>query len=164
MKEVMQMEVDYQLTAADGHAINDQFWFTINYLENLMPAKYGFANVDYTLLTKRRELANQKAAEVASVEKGKAVFTKTACAGCHSEGTRTKGMYGPAFQGLYGAKRPMEDGTIVVADAEYLRESILNPAAKIVKGYNAEMPSFQGILSDTDIESVILFVKSLGEK
>lgn len=163
MKEVMQMEVAYQLVAKDGHKINDEFWLTINTMEELAPASYGFSNVDYNLLTKRRESASQKA-EVASAEKGRMVFTKTACAGCHSEGTRTKGMYGPPFQGLYGAKRPLEDGTTVIADEAYLRESILNPSAKIVKGYNPEMPSFQGILSDTDIESVILFVKSLGEK
>ncbi|MPR33932.1 DUF6797 domain-containing protein [Salmonirosea aquatica] len=163
MAEVMQMEVAYEVKAKDGHSIADEFWFTVNYLEDLSAAKYGFTNVDYNLLTARRETAS-KATEVASVAKGKAVFTKTACAGCHSQGTQTKGMYGPPFQGLYGAKRPLEDGTTVVADDAYLRESILNPTAKIVKGYNAEMPSFQGILSDTDIESVILFVKSLGEK
>lgn len=163
MREVMQMEVSYQLKADDGHAFTDEFWFTINYLEELNSAKFGFAGVDYRLLTARRNIL-EKPEEVASADKGKAIFTKTACAGCHSEGTRTKGMYGPAFQGLYGAKRPLEDGTTVVANAAYLRESILNPTAKIVKGYNAEMPSFQGILTDTDIESVILFVKSLGEK
>jgi glucose/arabinose dehydrogenase/cytochrome c2 len=163
MKEVMQMEVAYELTAQDGHKINDEFWFTINYLEDLASAKYGFTNIDYSLLAKRRESA-EKATEIASAEKGRAVFTKTACAGCHSPGTQIKGMYGPPFQGLYGARRPLEDGTTVVADDAYLKESILNPTAKIVKGYNAEMPSFQGILSDTDIESVILFVKSLGEK
>ena len=73
-------------------------------------------------------------------------------------GRRTDDLRVPAFD------RPLEDGTTVIADDVYLRESILNPAAKIVKGYNPEMPSFQGILSDTDIESVILFVKSLGEK
>ena len=164
MKEVMQMEVAYQLTAKDGHKIDDEFWFTMNYLEDLPSGKYGFQNVDLNLLTARRESASEKPAEVASAAKGKVIFTKTACAGCHSEGTRTKGMYGPPFQNLYGAKRPLEDGTTVIADDAYLRESILNPAAKIVKGYNPEMPSFQGILSDTDIESVILFVKSLGEK
>ncbi|GHB85377.1 DUF6797 domain-containing protein [Persicitalea jodogahamensis] len=163
MKEVMQMEVNYQITAKDGHKIADEFWFTVNYLEDIAPAKYGFTNVDYTQLTARRNVL-EKPKEVASAEKGKAIFTKTACAGCHSEGTRTKGMYGPPFQGLYGAKRPLEDGSTVIADDAYLRESILNPTAKIVKGYNPEMPSFQGILSDTDIESVILFVKSLGEK
>ncbi len=163
MKVVMQMEVDYQLTAKDGHKIADEFWFTVNYLEDMAPAKYGFTNVDYTQLTARRNVL-EKPKEVVSAEKGKAIFTKTACAGCHSEGTRTKGMYGPPFQGLYGAKRPLEDGSTVVANDAYLRESILNPSAKIVKGYNPEMPSFQGILSDTDIESVILFVKSLGEK
>jgi len=164
MKEVMQMEVAYQVKAQDGHTVADEFWFTINYLEDLPTAQYGFTNIDYSLLTARRESSSPKSAEVASVERGKAVFTKTACAGCHSQGTRTKGMYGPPFQGLYGAKRPLEDGTTVVADEAYLRESILNPSAKIVKGYNPEMPSFQGILSDADIESVILFVKSLGEK
>uniref|UniRef100_UPI003593BA30 c-type cytochrome n=1 Tax=Persicitalea sp. TaxID=3100273 RepID=UPI003593BA30 len=163
MKEVMQMEVDYQLTAKDGHKIADEFWFTINYLEDIAPGQYGFTNVDYAQLTARRNVL-EKPKELASAEKGKAIFTKTACAGCHSEGTRTKGMYGPPFQGLYGAKRPLEDGSTVVADDAYLRESILNPTAKIIKGYNAEMPSFEGILSDTDIESVILFVKSLGEK
>ncbi len=163
MKEVMQMEVDFRLKAKDGHDFADEFWFTINYLEDIKAAKYGFADVDYRLLTARRNVL-EKPKEIASAEKGRAIFTKTACAGCHSEGTRTKGMYGPAFQGLYGAKRPLEDGSTVVADAAYLRESILKPTAKIVKGYNAEMPSFEGILSDTDIESVILFVKSLGEK
>ena len=163
MKQVMQMEVDFQLKAKDGHAFADEFWFTINYLEDITPAKYGFSDVDYRLLTARRNVL-EKPKEVASAEKGKAIFTKTACAGCHSEGTRTKGMYGPAFQGLYGAKRPLEDGSTVVADDAYLRESILKPTAKIVKGYNPEMPSFEGILTDTDIESVILFVKSLGEK
>ncbi|GAB3180354.1 DUF6797 domain-containing protein [Telluribacter humicola] len=164
MKEVMQMEVDYQLKAKDGHKVDDQFWFTINHLDELSPAKYGFEKVDYNLLTALREPATEKAKEVASVEKGRQVFQKTACAGCHSEGTRTKGMYGPPFQNLYGAKRPLEDGTTVVADDNYIRESILNPSAKIVKGYNPEMPSFQGILSDTDIDSFILFVKSLEKK
>jgi mono/diheme cytochrome c family protein len=164
MKEVMQMEVAYQVTAKDGHKINDEFWFTMNYLEDLPSSPYGFKNVDLSLLTARRETASEKPAEAASIAKGKAVFAKTACAGCHSQGTQTKGMYGPPFQNLYGAKRPLEDGTTVIADDAYIRESILNPTAKIVKGYNAEMPSFQGILSDTDIESVILFVKSLGEK
>lgn len=164
MQEVMQMEVAYQLTAKDGYTINDEFWFTMNYLEDLPSGKYGFKNVELSLLAKRRESATPQSAEVASVAKGKAVFTKTACAGCHSPGTQTKGMYGPPFQNLYGAKRPLEDGTTVIADDAYIRESILDPTAKIVKGYNAEMPSFQGILSDTDIESVILYVKSLGEK
>lgn len=164
MQEVMQMEVAYQLTAQDGHKINDEFWFSMNYLEDMSTGKYSFQNVDLSLLAARRESASSQLTEIASVARGKAVFTKTACAGCHSQGTQTKGMYGPPFQGLYGAKRPLEDGTTVIANDAYLRESILNPTAKIVKDYNAEMPSFQGILSDTDIESVILFVKSLGEK
>jgi mono/diheme cytochrome c family protein len=161
MEEVMQMEVDYRLKARDGRSINDQFWFTINHLDELMPGKHGFEKVDFNLLTARREPAAAEVKEVASVERGRQVFQKTACAGCHSEGTRTKGMYGPPFLNLYGAQRQLEDGTIVVADEKYLRESILNPAAKIVKGYNPEMPSFQGILSDADIDSFILFVKSL---
>ena len=87
-----------------------------------------------------------------------------ACSGCHSEGLKTKGMYGPPFQNLYKSVRHFEDGTSAIADEKYIRESILTPGVKIIKGYNEEMPSFSGILSDTDIESVTLYIKSLAKQ
>lgn len=163
MTEIMQMEVTYHLKAADGKKFDDQFWFTINKSQELDLKKEGFNNVDLALLTAKR--SEQAVAEApASAEKGREVFQKMACAGCHSEGTRTKGMYGPPFQNLYKSERVFEDGSKLTADESYIRESILTPSKHIVKGYNEEMPSFVGVLSDNDIESVILFIKSLSGK
>jgi len=163
MQEVMQMEVAYNMKAADGKKINDRFWFTVNNLSELKTGDNGFSKIDLTLLEKKKDKTEAKPDEVvaASSEKGKEIFQKMACAGCHSAGLVTKGMYGPPFQNLYQSERHFEDGSKTVADENYIRESILTPSAKIVKGYNEEMPSFVGILTDSDIESVILYIKSL---
>ena len=163
MQDVMQMEVAYKIKAADGKNINDRFWFTVNNLSELKSQEKGFSNVDFSLLERKKvqtELKPEKEL-AASAEKGKDIFQKMACAGCHSAGLVTKGMYGPPFQNLYKSERHFEDGSTGVADENYIRESILTPSAKIVKGYNEEMPSFVGILTDTDIESVTLYIKSL---
>ncbi|WP_109677492.1 DUF6797 domain-containing protein [Dyadobacter jejuensis] len=164
MVEVEQMELAYDIRAKDGHAMQDGFYFTINSVDPLNLKTFGFENVDLALLTKPMEQAEGVKQEQATVARGKKVFQTMACAGCHSEGTRTKGMYGPPFQGLYGTIRQFEDGSSTKVDDAYLRESILEPAKKIVKGYSPEMPSFEGILSDTDIASVSLYIQSLGEK
>lgn len=164
MTEIMQMEVNYHIRAADGKKIDDQFWFTMN--ESTDIDLKGFEGVDLALLDAKRP-APAAAAVVetaASAEKGREIFQKMACAGCHSEGTRTKGMYGPPFQNLYRSERTFDDGSKVIADEAYLRESILTPSKRIVKGYNEEMPSFVGVLSDNDIASVILYIKSLSGK
>ncbi|KQS31021.1 DUF6797 domain-containing protein [Dyadobacter sp. Leaf189] len=161
MTDIMQMEVGYKLLAADGRKMNDHFYFTLNHTSDVDFKKYGFSNVDLALLTTQKASAEPAKAEVASAAKGKEVFQKMACAGCHSEGLRTDGMYGPPFQNLYKSERIFDDGSKVIADENYIRESILTPSKRIVKGYNEEMPSFVGVLSDTDIESVILYIKSL---
>lgn len=163
MAEVMQMEVVYKLAAADGKSMQDSFWFTVNKADEMDLKPYGFSNVDLALLNvkKTEAVAEPVKATVVSAEHGREIFQKMACAGCHSEGTKTDGMYGPPFQNLYGSKRMFEDGTSTVADDQYIRESILKPGVKIIKGYNEEMPSFVGILTDSDIESVTLFIKSL---
>ncbi|WP_229253976.1 DUF6797 domain-containing protein [Dyadobacter sp. NIV53] len=166
MKEVMQMEVSYDLVAKDGHKIKDRFWFTINKTANLKPEDYGFKNVDLLLLANRKEAVPEApdASHAVSAERGKSLFQNMACAGCHSEGLKTDGMYGPPFQNLFKAERHFEDGSKAIADEKYIRESILSPSVKVVKGYSPEMPSFEGILTDPDIESIILYVKSLSGK
>jgi glucose/arabinose dehydrogenase/mono/diheme cytochrome c family protein len=166
MTEVMQMEVAYQLSARDGHEMNNRFWFTVNSAGDLNPEEAGFKNVDLALLDVKKLAADSqvKVEAPATAEKGKEIFQKMACAGCHSAGLKVKGMYGPPFQNLYMSERHFEDGSSAIADEKYIRESILKPDAKIVKGYNEEMPSFVGILSDSDIESVALYIKSLSKK
>ena len=163
MKEVMQVEVAYQIQAKDGKQVNDQFYFTINNLSAFDPASFGFASVDLALLKAKQPeaVAETEKDAVASAEKGKELFQKMACFGCHSEGTQVKGMYGPPFQNLYKSVRHFEDGTSAIADEKYIRESILSPGVKIIKGYNEEMPSFVGILNDNEIESITLYIKGL---
>jgi cytochrome c oxidase subunit 2 len=58
---------------------------------------------------------------------------------------------------------PLEDGRTVTADDNYVRESILDPTAKIVKGYKPVMPTFQGIVSDDQLNALVAYVKSLSQ-
>jgi len=90
-------------------------------------------------------------------ERGKQQYTKWGCNACHSlDGTK---LAGPTFKGLFGRDEEMADGTHVKVDENYIRESILNPTAKVVKGYAPVMPVFQGQLRDPQIESIIAFLK-----
>lgn len=95
------------------------------------------------------------------LERGEKLY-KTHCQACHSIGSNSQ--IGPGFQGIYGSEREFDDGTSAVADENYLRESILNPAAKIVKGYQNQMTAWEGLLSDTEIDDLITFIKSLDEE
>ena len=161
MKEVMQMEVMYQLKATDGTVMDDGFWFTVNHVGEIDLAKQGFHEPIDLTVDRAASLRAEHGDDGPSQEKGARLFKAMACAGCHSLGVETDGFYGPPFKGLFGSKRQFEDGTSHIADEEYLRESILTPSKRIVKGYEAEMPSFVGALSDSDVESLILYIKSL---
>jgi cytochrome c oxidase subunit 2 len=94
-------------------------------------------------------------------EQGKALVEKSGCLGCHAlEG---KEKIGPNLGGIFDRKVLLADGTTVTADEEYLRESIYDPKAKVVKGYPAVMPTFKGSLSPDDVGAIIAYLKSLSE-
>jgi cytochrome c oxidase subunit II len=98
-------------------------------------------------------------------EYGKSLYQNRGCAGCHSNDGSAK--VGPSFLNLFGTKSDMhvlEGGVGVDVTADYVRESILYPKAKIVKGYPGVMPSYQGQLSDDDINSVVAYLKSISDK
>ncbi|MVM33165.1 c-type cytochrome [Spirosoma sp. HMF4905] len=163
MQKVDQMEVLYKVTASDGKPVRDGVWFSVNQLDNLGFQPQGFANVDLKKLqlSKAQFSALVKFDPPITRERGKELFEKMGCIGCHSPGTETAGMYGPPFKGLYGSIRKMADGSTLEANEAYLKESILEPSRKVVKGYDAEMPSFQGVLSDSDIEALLLYIMYL---
>lgn len=93
------------------------------------------------------------------VELGEQLVTRNACDTCHSsDGTQ---LQGPTFQGLWMAEREMEDGEIVTADENYIRESILEPNARITAGYQPVMPSYAGTLNDRQIDAIIEYIKTL---
>jgi cytochrome c oxidase subunit 2 len=92
-------------------------------------------------------------------DKGKAVVMKLGCLACHSTDGSVK--IGPTWKDLYGSKVTLSDGTTVTADDNYIRESILVPGAKIVKGFPNVMPTFKGIIKDDEITAVIAYLKTL---
>lgn len=95
---------------------------------------------------------------VPSVARGEGIYRRV-CASCHTiDGRR---YTGPTFKGLYESEVPLRDGTTVIADEVYLRESILDPNAAITAGYQPAMLSYANSLQPDEIEDVIAFIKSL---
>ncbi|MFN3325189.1 MAG: cytochrome c oxidase subunit II [Bryobacteraceae bacterium] len=93
-------------------------------------------------------------------ELGKIVWENRGCATCHSiDGTRGQG---PSFKGIWAEQHKMADGSVVKVDENYIRESLMQPQAKIRAGYEGIMPTFQGMLREREILGVIEFIKSLG--
>jgi cytochrome c oxidase subunit 2 len=89
---------------------------------------------------------------------GKVLFAQLGCATCHRSDTQGRG---PDLTGRYNQPVQLEDGRTVTADENYVRESILDPTAKIVKGFKPVMPTFQGIVTDEQLNALVAYVKSL---
>jgi cytochrome c oxidase subunit 2 len=89
---------------------------------------------------------------------GQKLFADLACNTCHQTGAASRG---PVLDGLFGRTVSLQGGGTVMADEAYIRESILNPAAKIVAGYQPIMPTFQGLVSEEQLLELIEYVKSL---
>jgi cytochrome c oxidase subunit 2 len=91
------------------------------------------------------------------VAQGKKAFERHGCVSCHGAGSSVPA---PPLEGLYGTQVPLDNGESVLADENYIRESILNPQAKIVRGYQNIMPSFQGQLNGDEVVGLIEYIKS----
>jgi cytochrome c oxidase subunit 2 len=72
-------------------------------------------------------------------------------------------VHAPNLAGLYGRPVPLADGTTVIADERYVRDSILLPAREVAAGYAPIMPSFAGQISEDDILDLIAYIKSLAD-
>jgi cytochrome c oxidase subunit 2 len=95
--------------------------------------------------------------ELPLAELGRQLYQQQGCLGCHS--VDGSAMIGPTFAGLFGSDRTFTDGSTAVADEEYIRESIYQPANKVVEGFNPVMISYQGILNDQQVNALIEFIK-----
>jgi cytochrome c oxidase subunit 2 len=98
------------------------------------------------------------AAEDSPVAAGAKLFTDLACITCHQQ--ESQGL-GPMLQNLFGKQIELADGRRVVADEAYIRESIVNPHAKIVAGFQPLMPTFQGLVTEEQLLQLIAYVRSL---
>ena len=93
------------------------------------------------------------------VLRGARLFRQFGCSGCHAGSNVVRA---PSLVGVYGSTVPLEGGGTVVADEQYLRDSILLPNLQIVAGYAAVMPSFAGRISEDELLGLIAYLKSLG--
>jgi cytochrome c oxidase subunit 2 len=89
---------------------------------------------------------------------GERLFQQLGCDTCHRADSRARG---PVLEGLFGKSVQLQGGQTVIADEAYIRESILNPNAKLVTGYQPLMPTFQGLVSEEGILQILAYIKSL---
>ncbi len=164
MQPVMQLQVDYSVTS-EGRPLNGPVYMTVNEARAIDLAAHGLGEVDWKAdLANASELQAQagpsEADTLVSAKRGRHLYQEVGCNTCHSlDGSDN---VGPSFRGLYETERALTSGETVVADREYLRRSILNPRADVVEGYMANMPSYEGRLRESEVNSLIAFIRSLG--
>jgi len=89
---------------------------------------------------------------------GQNIFQQLGCPTCHRSDVQGRG---PNLVGVFGKPVLLEDGRTVIADENYVRESILSPAAKVVSGFKPIMPVFQGLVSEEQLNALVAYIKSL---
>ena len=164
MKSCHQMRIGWGLQSADGLPAQNTAYFTPWELMTFNAAKEGFAADLKVDLTPRQALATTQSKPTAA--EGERLYQMFGCMACHSTDGTLVGKVGPSWKGLFGTERNIAKGMKgkVKADEAYLRESITNPSAKVVQGFekfDTGMPIYAGILNDSQIESLILYIKSL---
>src|SRR3954471_2876223 len=162
MSPVMQMRIGWSLATAGRMKFQDTAYFTPYELPKFSPRVEGFGDITVDLSPRVR---TGTADAPVSAEEGRRLYKAYGCIACHAVDDSSLTKLGPTWKGLYGNERRIAGGGVrVTADDAYLRQSILEPAAKVVEGYErgeVSMPSYAGVLSDAQIESLLLFIKSL---
>jgi cytochrome c oxidase subunit 2 len=90
--------------------------------------------------------------------RGEQLFQELACNTCHLGSGEGRG---PSLEQVFGSQVALTNGATVNVDESYLRESILNPQAKLVAGYGPVMPTFQGLVNEESVMALIEYVKTL---
>ncbi|MEO6741493.1 MAG: c-type cytochrome, partial [Chthoniobacteraceae bacterium] len=187
MQPVQQLRVGWSLTTADNlecdvipiNGVNKspppRITAAIKFEGNAYTTPYELAKFDpqaegfgdITVDLTRRAVTTQNAAP-ATAEEGRRLAQMFGCAACHSQEGKDMAHVGPTWKGLFGIERDFftaeKKKGRCVADAAYIRESIIDPPAKIVAGYERgeyAMPSYAGALTDSQIESLVLFIQTL---
>jgi cytochrome c oxidase subunit 2 len=100
-------------------------------------------------------------AEGSLAANGEKLFQQFGCTTCHRPDS---GARGPNLEGLYGRPVRLQDNRVIIADENYIRESILDPNAKIVNGFQPIMPTFRGVISEEGMVEIIAYIKSMSEQ
>jgi mono/diheme cytochrome c family protein len=161
MRPVQQMRFGWSLIAENGMTLQQNAYLTPRQLESFDSAKSGFGSIRVDLTSRTNFVAESTPI---TVEEGKRLADLMGCAACHSADGSTLGKVGPTWKNLAGSHVRFTDGTEAIANSDYLRESIRTPTAKIVKDYDksdAGMPSYEGVLTDGQIEALVLYIESV---
>lgn len=90
---------------------------------------------------------------------GAELYKSKACFTCHTiDGSPS---VGPTFKGVFGRTEKLTDGSTITVDENYIRQSILEPQSQVVNGFQPVMPTFQGVLKDSEIDALIAYLKTL---
>ena len=115
--------------------------------------------VDGTYKKPAADALAKEPAKLSMAEQGAALYRTRQCITCHTvDGNR---LVGPSFKGIFGSERELVNGSKVVADENYVRESLMDPMKKVVKGYPPAMPTYRGMLSDEEVNQLVAYLKSL---
>jgi glucose/arabinose dehydrogenase len=165
MKPVMQLRIGWTLTTANGAPFEQNAYTTPYELAKFEPKKEGFGDITVDL-TPRAAVA--QVSGPVTIEEGRRLAQLLGCSACHSMTGTDFFHIGPKWAGLFGSERNYvtvkKEKLKTTADEAYLRESILDPRAKTVSGFERgeyAMPSYAGVVTDSQLESLILFIKSL---
>lgn len=149
--------------------VNPENTIAAGHAPGLMPETFSFSMTDVEIQSLIDYLEDPAAAAPAPAEAtpatggsldGQQVATTAGCLACHSIDGSV--VVGPSWKGLFGSTSEFEDGSSTTADEAYLHESIVNPAAKIVKGFTNVMPAtYSQMLSEEQITAIIEFIKTL---
>jgi cytochrome c oxidase subunit 2 len=152
--------------------------YTSSWFEPIRPGEYHIFCAEYCGLDHSRMIGRVVVMETAQYERwlkdgnvtaaslttgeppevvGARLFQEQRCVTCH----QTNGTLGPLLTGIFGNQIKLQGGDTITADENYVRESILNPTAKIVAGYQPIMPTYQGQLSEDQLVQLIAYIKSL---
>lgn len=160
------MRVKEDVIASEYHYM----WFTPTKIGNSHIFCAEYCGLDHSAMTGTLKVVSQeeyedfvndrKAEELSPEELGKKIYQAKACVSCHSLDGNIG--IGPSLKGIFGKTEVMADGSSVVVDENYIRESILYSNKKIVQGFAPNlMPSFDAQLKDEEIAGLIAFIKSI---
>jgi cytochrome c oxidase subunit 2 len=91
-------------------------------------------------------------------DQGKSLFIRYGCAGCHLGGGTVRA---PSLAGLYGSPVPLSDGSTIIADDRYIRDSIMYPSQQVVASFEPIMPSFANVIPEDDLVRLVAYIHSL---
>ena len=180
MKPSHSLRVTYRLPIPEVDQVDSAF-LSVWGLRSIDLTDHGFATDEIDMTPKQLMTSSEAKIDPTSTL-GKEVAVRYGCVACHATGESdipapaaigadgAQVAVGPPWTGLWNSHRTFTDGSFVKsADETYLRESILDPGRRVAVGFETEktgvgMPSYLGVLKDHEIDSIILYIKTLAKK